>query len=93
MSSLAVFDFDRTIVNDDSDATIINRLREKKPPPEWEAGNHDWTPYMSNVSLLLHTISFGSAVVLLHHCQQVVIYNIINEGNYYIFYIDSIKVI
>ncbi|CAH0730496.1 unnamed protein product, partial [Brenthis ino] len=49
MSSLAVFDFDRTIVNDDSDATIINRLREKKPPPEWEAGNHDWTPYMSDV--------------------------------------------
>ncbi|XP_045456762.1 pyridoxal phosphate phosphatase PHOSPHO2-like [Melitaea cinxia] len=49
MASLAVFDFDRTIVNDDSDATIINRLREKKPPPEWEAGSHDWTPYMSNV--------------------------------------------
>lgn len=48
-ASLAVFDFDRTIVDDDSDATIINRLREKKPPPEWEAGNHDWTPYMSDV--------------------------------------------
>ncbi|XP_046975649.1 pyridoxal phosphate phosphatase PHOSPHO2-like [Vanessa cardui] len=49
MANLAVFDFDRTIVDDDSDATIINRLREKKPPPEWEAGNHDWTPYMSDV--------------------------------------------
>lgn len=49
MSGLAVFDFDRTVVDDDSDATIINRLREKKPPPEWEAGNHDWTPYMSDV--------------------------------------------
>lgn len=49
MASLAVFDFDRTIVDDDSDATIINRLREKQPPPEWEAGNYDWTPYMSNV--------------------------------------------
>lgn len=50
MASLAVFDFDRTIVDADSDATIINRLREKKPPPEWESGNHDWTPYMSDVS-------------------------------------------
>ncbi|XP_059055046.1 pyridoxal phosphate phosphatase PHOSPHO2-like [Achroia grisella] len=49
MSSLAVFDFDRTVVDDDSDATIINRLREKEPPPEWEASNHDWTPYMSEV--------------------------------------------
>ncbi|XP_050359747.1 pyridoxal phosphate phosphatase PHOSPHO2-like [Nymphalis io] len=49
MTNLAVFDFDRTIVDGDSDATIINRLREKKPPPEWEAGNHDWTPYMSDV--------------------------------------------
>ncbi|KAL0808727.1 hypothetical protein ABMA28_013156 [Loxostege sticticalis] len=49
MASLAVFDFDRTIVDADSDATIINRLREKKPPPEWESGNHDWTPYMSDV--------------------------------------------
>lgn len=50
MASLAVFDFDRTIVDDDSDATIINRLREKQPPPEWEASNYDWTPYMSDVS-------------------------------------------
>ncbi|CAK1587418.1 unnamed protein product [Parnassius mnemosyne] len=49
MASLAVFDFDRTVVDGDSDATIINSLREKNPPPEWEAGNHDWTPYMSNV--------------------------------------------
>ncbi|KAJ0170082.1 hypothetical protein K1T71_014688 [Dendrolimus kikuchii] len=49
MGSLAVFDFDRTIVDEDSDATIINRLREKKPPPEWEASNHDWTPYMSEI--------------------------------------------
>ncbi|KOB66161.1 Pyridoxal phosphate phosphatase PH [Operophtera brumata] len=49
MASLAIFDFDRTIVNEDSDATIINRLREKQPPPEWEASNHDWTPYMSDV--------------------------------------------
>ncbi|CAH2062086.1 unnamed protein product, partial [Iphiclides podalirius] len=49
MASLAVFDFDRTIVDGDSDATIISRLREKKPPPEWENSNHDWTPYMSNV--------------------------------------------
>ncbi|KAJ8705435.1 hypothetical protein PYW08_012481 [Mythimna loreyi] len=49
MAGLAVFDFDRTIVDDDSDATIINRLREKQPPPEWEGGNHDWTPYMSGV--------------------------------------------
>lgn len=50
LPSLAVFDFDRTIVNDDSDATIINRLREKEPPPEWQAGSNDWTPYMSDVS-------------------------------------------
>ncbi|CAG9574997.1 unnamed protein product [Danaus chrysippus] len=49
MSSLAVFDFDRTIVQDDSDNTIINKLREKKPPPEWEVTNQDWTPYMSDV--------------------------------------------
>ncbi|XP_013188466.2 pyridoxal phosphate phosphatase PHOSPHO2-like [Amyelois transitella] len=49
MVSLAVFDFDRTIVDDDSDATIINKLREKQPPPEWETSNHDWTPYMSDV--------------------------------------------
>ncbi|GBP10146.1 hypothetical protein EVAR_77558_1 [Eumeta japonica] len=50
--SLAVFDFDRTIVDDDSDATIIRRLREKKPPPEWEQSNYDWTPYMSDVPLI-----------------------------------------
>ncbi|XP_038221131.1 pyridoxal phosphate phosphatase PHOSPHO2-like [Zerene cesonia] len=49
MANLAVFDFDRTIVDEDSDATIINRLREKKPPPEWDSGNCDWTPYMSDV--------------------------------------------
>lgn len=59
MASLAVFDFDRTIVNDDSDATIINRLREKNPPPEWEAGSHDWTPYMSNVCHILLEIFLG----------------------------------
>ncbi|XP_075989369.1 pyridoxal phosphate phosphatase PHOSPHO2-like [Anticarsia gemmatalis] len=46
---LAVFDFDRTVVLDDSDATIINKLKENKPPPEWEATNKDWTPYMSDV--------------------------------------------
>lgn len=50
MASLAVFDFDHTIVDDDSDATIINRLKQKKPPPEWNSTNHDWTPYMSDVS-------------------------------------------
>ncbi|CAG9789755.1 unnamed protein product [Diatraea saccharalis] len=49
MASLAVFDFDRTIVDADSDATIINKLREKQPPPEWENSTNDWTPYMSNV--------------------------------------------
>ncbi|KAL4711273.1 hypothetical protein ACJJTC_019114 [Scirpophaga incertulas] len=49
MTSLAVFDFDRTIVDADSDATIITKLREKTPPPEWDNTNHDWTPYMSNV--------------------------------------------
>lgn len=49
MASVAFFDFDRTIVDDDSDATIINKLREKKPPPDWESSNHDWTPYMSDV--------------------------------------------
>lgn len=48
-SSLIIFDFDRTIVDADSDATLIDKLREKQPPPEWEAGNHDWTPYMSDV--------------------------------------------
>ncbi|XP_072943245.1 pyridoxal phosphate phosphatase PHOSPHO2-like [Epargyreus clarus] len=47
--SLAVFDFDRTIVNGDSDATIINSLKEKNPPPEWDSENYDWTPYMDNV--------------------------------------------
>ncbi|XP_053623062.1 pyridoxal phosphate phosphatase PHOSPHO2-like [Plodia interpunctella] len=57
MVSLAVFDFDRTIVDDDSDATIINRLREKQPPPEWESTNHDWTPYMSDV--FQHAYSAG----------------------------------
>lgn len=51
MASVAFFDFDRTIVDDDSDATIINKLREKKPPPDWESSNHDWTPYMSDVSV------------------------------------------
>lgn len=49
MASLAIFDFDRTIVDEDSDATIIKRLTEKKPPAEWESSNYDWTPYMSNV--------------------------------------------
>jgi hypothetical protein len=53
MTSLAVFDFDRTIVDSDSDATIINKLREKKTPPEWDSESGDWTPYMSNVSLFL----------------------------------------
>ncbi|KAI5634303.1 putative phosphatase domain-containing protein [Phthorimaea operculella] len=49
MACLAVFDFDKTIVDDDSDATIINKLKETKPPPEWDSTNRDWTPYMSNV--------------------------------------------
>lgn len=53
MACLAVFDFDRTVVLDDSDATIINKLKENKPPPEWENSNKDWTPYMSDVSFLL----------------------------------------
>lgn len=50
MASLAVFDFDRTIVDDDSDGVVIEKLREKQPPPEWEAESRDWTPYMSEVS-------------------------------------------
>ncbi|XP_061726161.1 pyridoxal phosphate phosphatase PHOSPHO2-like [Cydia pomonella] len=49
MASLAVFDFDRTIVDNDSDAVVIEKLREKQPPPEWESENRDWTPYMSDV--------------------------------------------
>ncbi|XP_023937729.2 phosphoethanolamine/phosphocholine phosphatase [Bicyclus anynana] len=62
--SLAVFDFDRTIVEDDSDATIINRLREKKPPPEWEAGSHDWTPYMSDVFEHAYSAGFHPSDIL-----------------------------
>lgn len=49
MPSLAVFDFDRTVVLDDSDATLINKLKENQPPPEWEGSNKDWTPYMNDV--------------------------------------------
>ncbi|CAH2238868.1 jg23539 [Pararge aegeria aegeria] len=61
---LAVFDFDRTIVNDDSDATIINRLREKTPPPEWEGGDQDWTPYMSDVFQHAYSAGFHPADIL-----------------------------
>ncbi|CAG9106525.1 unnamed protein product [Plutella xylostella] len=57
MPSLAVFDFDRTVVDDDSDATIIRRLKERQPPPEWDSTNHDWTPYMSDV--FEHAFSAG----------------------------------
>ncbi|CAK1554461.1 unnamed protein product [Leptosia nina] len=57
MANLAVFDFDHTIVDEDSDATIISRLREKKPPPEYESGARDWTPYMSDV--FEHAFSAG----------------------------------
>ncbi|XP_026744181.1 pyridoxal phosphate phosphatase PHOSPHO2-like [Trichoplusia ni] len=64
MKSLAIFDFDRTIVDDDSDATIINRLKEKQPPPEWEAGNHDWTPYMSNVFEHAYSAGMNSEEIL-----------------------------
>ncbi|XP_045782155.1 pyridoxal phosphate phosphatase PHOSPHO2-like [Maniola jurtina] len=64
LPSLAVFDFDRTIVSDDSDATIINRLREKKPPPEWEAGSLDWTPYMSDVFEHAYSAGFHPSDIL-----------------------------
>lgn len=72
MASLAIFDFDRTIVDDDSDATIINRLREKKPPPEWEAGTHDWTPYMSDVSFFIDIVDlfFILTFVLFLHLKK-----------------------
>lgn len=64
MSSLAIFDFDRTIVDEDSDATIISKLREKKPPPEWEASNHDWTPYMNDVFEHAYTSGFSPEDIL-----------------------------
>ncbi|XP_049883494.1 pyridoxal phosphate phosphatase PHOSPHO2-like [Pectinophora gossypiella] len=64
MSRLAVFDFDRTIVDDDSDATIINKLREKKPPPEFDSSSHDWTPYMSDVFEHAFTSGFSQEDIL-----------------------------
>ncbi|XP_037299201.1 probable phosphatase phospho1 [Manduca sexta] len=64
MASLAVFDFDRTVVDGDSDATIINRLREKQPPPEWEASNYDWTPYMSDVFEHAYSAGLSQADIL-----------------------------
>ncbi|CAH4036016.1 pyridoxal phosphate phosphatase PHOSPHO2-like isoform X1 [Pieris brassicae] len=57
MAKLAVFDFDHTIVDEDSDAIIISRLREKRPPPEYDSGTRDWTPYMSVV--FEHAFSAG----------------------------------
>ncbi|VVC86829.1 unnamed protein product [Leptidea sinapis] len=64
MPNLAVFDFDRTIVYEDTDATIIDRLREKRPPPEWEAGSQDWTPYMSDVFEHAYSAGFHPADIL-----------------------------
>ncbi|CAB3224507.1 unnamed protein product [Arctia plantaginis] len=64
MPCLAIFDFDRTVVLDDSDATIINKLKENKPPPEWEGSNKDWTPYMSDVFEHAFTSGFSQDEIL-----------------------------
>ncbi|XP_073963719.1 pyridoxal phosphate phosphatase PHOSPHO2-like [Choristoneura fumiferana] len=64
MASLAVFDFDRTIVDDDSDGVVIEKLREKQPPPEWEEESRDWTPYMSEVFEHAYTAGLREADVL-----------------------------
>ncbi|XP_041968502.1 pyridoxal phosphate phosphatase PHOSPHO2-like isoform X2 [Aricia agestis] len=62
MASLAVFDFDRTVVHEDSDATIIERLRRKQP--EWESDNQDWTPYMSDVFEHAYSAGFHPSDIL-----------------------------
>lgn len=64
MRCLAIFDFDKTIIDDDSDATIIRKLRDRRTQPHREHGSKEWTPYMSNVFEYAHAAGLSQEEIL-----------------------------
>lgn len=64
MVSLVVFDFDRTIVHEDTDAVVTKLLSEKCSPHVWDKRLDSWPAHMNEVFGQLHQAEFQPEDIL-----------------------------